>query len=70
MTGVVRRRLVSAQEARQGWAGVLTDAGAGVQSVVVRRSAPVAVVVPVEWFVAAAALMGEPWPELGVGGGR
>jgi len=60
---MAKRKIIGAQEARQTFAAVMAAAGNGEQTIVFRRSTPIAVVVPAEWFHRAAALMGEPWED-------
>ena len=60
---MAKRKIIGAQDARQNFASVLADAADGVQTIVFRRSTPVVVVVPAEWFHRAAELMGEPWED-------
>jgi prevent-host-death family protein len=60
---MAKRKIIGAQEARQTFAALIADAAEGVQTIVFRRSTPVVVVVPAEWFHRAAELMGEPWED-------
>lgn len=60
---MAKRKIIGAQEARQTFAAVIAAAGDGEQTIVFRRSTPIAVVVPAEWFHRAAQLMGEPWED-------
>ncbi len=60
---MAKRKIIGAQEARQTFAAVMAAASKGEQTIVIRRSTPVAVVVPAEWFHRAAELMGEPWED-------
>lgn len=60
---MAKRKIIGAQEARQTFAAVMAAAGNGEQTIVFRRSTPIAVVVPAEWFHRAAEMMGEPWED-------
>lgn len=61
---MAKRKIMGVQQARQHFAAVVQDAAKdGEQTILLRRSTPVAVVVPAEWYHRAAELMGEPWED-------
>ncbi|HEU5108315.1 MAG TPA: type II toxin-antitoxin system prevent-host-death family antitoxin [Micromonosporaceae bacterium] len=60
---MAKRRIMGAQEVRSNFSDRLDAASQGEHTVVLRRSAPDAVLVPARWYSQACEAMGDPWED-------
>lgn len=60
---VAKRRLMGAQDVRARFSERIDAADSGEHTIVLRRSAPDAVLVSARWYSEACAALGDPWDE-------